>query len=1405
MRAHRRALVVGIPTTGTELGEERPAGQLPDLPYATAAAGDLEAALKLFGYPGRSPAARPRKDPSRSAAALDRAVRDTVRAGSGVAVIHVLGHGVITDEGSGSLYVVGGDGRRPDTDVEGWLKLVEDHDRNPTTLFVIDTCYSGRATAFPWQQLTSVERQRAWVIAACAPDAPAFDGRLTRAMAQVLRRFHDGTLRIDPAMPYIPLDIVCREIERVMAELTGKDGFAQTLVTSRIPLHADADGLPFFPNPRHRAPDAVRREVDPALTSLLDEALDARHFTSRAGGWTSDPSEVGLGFFHGRERELRTLSAWMDDGTDPALRLVTGKPGVGKSALLGVLVCAAHPVLRDLTASLWNRLPAVPSRNRTLLVVHARGRGVDEIAAALARQCQAELPTGPVEATDLLRIFARRPAPPLIVLDALDEALRPEDVVHSLLLPLVRAAPVCRLLIGTRPAPGIHSLMDLGTVLDLGETPREELRGALAAYATDLLRGHDRYEDAGTSRIRRELADAMASRLARSDTRDGEFLMAGLWARELLSGPSAAPTREALTQVPDDLGEMLSRGLGGQGRSPWERPVLMTLAHAEGAGMPERVLRRAVEAFTSDGLVPSLDELRTALDAAAFYVRQETDDDGSPLYHLSHQGLADRLFDGSRSVALFDALLAAAGPWRTADPYLLRHAPAHAVRAGKLDELLADADFLCHAGAAPLSRVLVHARTDAGRRTAAIYRASYRVHHALPPDERRMMLALDACRYGDRELAARLSGNSGWRPRWATGGQLGQSLLHTLSGHGTSAIALAPVRIDGRTMAVTTSNDMSARLWDLHTCRTVAVLTGHTERIAAVACAHVNGRPLAVTASDDGTARVWDLTKGRTVHVLRGHRGRVSSVVCTEIAGRGVAITAGSDDGCARVWDLASGEPTGVLFAHEPSEPAHPEDYVSLLHKSVSSVDCAVLEGRPVLVTSGFDGTARVWDLATHRKLRVLHCPYEIYGVSCTTVEGRPVVVAASRHSEVFVWDMSTAELLHVLSGHTGVANSVRCFDMDGSPYAVSTSWDETARVWSLSTGELIAVLTGHAESVNGADFVMLDRHPVALTVSTDATLRVWDLAQPQHEVPLPGACTRMTSAGGWGAADGRPVVVTGDIEGTLTVRDAATGDVVSDFTGHEGGIIASLACTELDGVGAALSGGSDGTLRLWDLATGSEMLCVNELPGTTSGLAWTRVADRPVAVAANELGYAISLDMEAMSSLELYARHTGYVNDVACAHLRGRPMAVTVSRDETARIWDAVTGRTHRVLRGHTRPVIAVATTALDGKPAAVTVSYDATARVWDLATGRCLRVYADHDETMSSVACTTAGGRALVATAGDQTVRVWDPATGVTLTALPFPSSVRFVSFGPNGELAVGFGWDIAVLDPAALGNRA
>ena len=87
------------------------------------------------------------------------------------------------------------------------------------------------------------------------------------------------------------------------------------------------------------------------------------------------------------------LARWFN-GEGSALQVVTGKPGVGKSALLGVLVCAAHPQLRNYTQPLWSSLPKKPAWNDRLVVVHARRRSLEEIADSLARQMGAPRRTG---------------------------------------------------------------------------------------------------------------------------------------------------------------------------------------------------------------------------------------------------------------------------------------------------------------------------------------------------------------------------------------------------------------------------------------------------------------------------------------------------------------------------------------------------------------------------------------------------------------------------------------------------------------------------------------------------------------------------------------------------------------------------------------------------------------------------------------------------------------------------------------------------------------------------------------------------------------------------------------------------------------------------------------------------
>ncbi|MEV5205694.1 hypothetical protein [Streptomyces sp. NPDC053720] len=223
------------------------------------------------------------------------------------------------------------------------------------------------------------------------------------------------------------------------------------------------------------------------------------------------------------------------------------------------------------------------------------------------------------------------------------------------------------------------------------------------------------------------------------------------------------------------------------------------------------------------------------------------------------------------------------------------------------------------------------------------------------------MLALDAARYGDRDLSARVSavpveGEPAvrWGVDWATGSDVDARFRCALTGHTGRVWAVATGVVDGCPVAVTGSDDGTVRVWDLTTGRPVGEpLTGHTSRVLAVATGVVDGRPVAVTGSGDKTVRVWDLTTGRPVgEPLTGHTDSVRAVATGVVDGRPVAVT-GSDDRTVRVWGLTTGrgEP---LTGHTDS---------------VWAVATGVVDGRPVAVTGSADGEVRVWDLTTGRQV----------------------------------------------------------------------------------------------------------------------------------------------------------------------------------------------------------------------------------------------------------------------------------------------------------------------------------------------------------------------------------------------------------------------------------------------------
>ena len=816
-------------------GEEPDLTPFGNLDYAAEYTGELHAALQAAGYD-----AELLTDPKvLRAAELGKRVEQQLSGGE-VVVVHVLSHGDHTRRGG--VYVIGSDARfLPETRVEQWCTRVTDTPSAPTTLFLLDLCHAGAAVA--WHPPEPDEQERAWVIAATGVDQPAYAGRLTRAATTVINDITSGHADLAETVPSVSFDVLFERIRSEVRRLAlDEDGHLQDPVCT--PVMGAQPELPFFPNPRYRpnpATEAAAR-VEPTTAPFLDPALDEEHFRDRAAGHGPASGRVTRGIFTGRARQLRRLATWMDGHDDSGdrggLMVVTGSPGMGKSALLGVAVCAAHPQLRQATEELWRAAAARPSKNSNLAAVHARQRSLTEITGSLGRQLLSSegalypgpdlhphdelFPAGPRTADQLVMAIAQLSTPPVIVLDALDEAPDHQRIVAELLIPLARARrpdgePACRLLIGTRPWPELTPLLDvardIGEVIDLDTIPAEQRRHDVADYITTLLELLADYATTADGRGRRAFGDAVAATLVtdktRADSADvqatgevdvrevrwGEFLVAALYTHTVsLTQPGRfidpAEAARLGAMVPRTLPEVLELDLAARPPSRWRRPLLTVLAHARGGGAPRTVLPAVIAAVTGEPVGPSVEQVAKELEALRFYLRTSAETDDSALYRLFHQGLADYLGnspgDDSLAVArrVLDGLLStvpvAQGVrrWDLAETYLLHHAIEHAAELGRVDELLEDPGFLRSRQTRPPSSrpspTLTENRRDSA---AAVYRASAGWHAPRSIEQRRSVLAVDAAAFGASALRDTLSELPGpgplrWHPRWATGGQV---------------------------------------------------------------------------------------------------------------------------------------------------------------------------------------------------------------------------------------------------------------------------------------------------------------------------------------------------------------------------------------------------------------------------------------------------------------------------------------------------------------------------------------------------------------------------------------------------------------------------------------------------------
>jgi WD40 repeat protein/serine/threonine protein kinase len=410
-----------------------------------------------------------------------------------------------------------------------------------------------------------------------------------------------------------------------------------------------------------------------------------------------------------------------------------------------------------------------------------------------------------------------------------------------------------------------------------------------------------------------------------------------------------------------------------------------------------------------------------------------------------------------------------------------------------------------------------------------------------------------------------------------------------LSGHNGSITALR-FTPDGRRL-VSASGDRTCGQWDLASGEELRQLVlKHPEWISGLDIS-VDGT-MALTTCDDGSARLWRLADATLIASVQSP-GKPFNSAGFSPDGSTAVLTA-SEDKRVSLWDLSvqraglrvEAPATESVNAQDSRPNAQLQQWLDF-NQLGGEVWAAMFapDGRHVLTIGGND--AQLWRLESRRPV-VRYSPHGAVASAAVSPDGRLVATGSWDHSAK-IWDAATGRAIRKLdNAHQGYINSVE-FSPDGARL-LTASDDGTARLWNVESGKPTGVVfRGHSGRVLAASYSP-DATQV-LTVSADKTARIWDAAS--------GRLVRTFTGHRWAVLAGRfspdgALIITGSQDETAKIWDAESGKELRTLRGHTAAITSVAISPDGD---RALTGSQDYTAKLWDARTGKEIL---SLPGHT-------------------------------------------------------------------------------------------------------------------------------------------------------------------------------------------------------------
>jgi WD40 repeat protein len=934
--------------------------------------------------------------------------------------------------------------------------------------------------------------------------------------------------------------------------------------------------------------------------------------------------------FTGREWVFAEIDRWLEDPEAGRFFILTGEPGVGKSALAARVVqtrsatayhfCIARSADTtdplNFARSLAGQLARIEGFARVLLKEKFEAITLQqEIQQNYGQLIGINIGNLEIQTTSAAVAFSQAVVEPLkglyaggydrpllIVVDGLDEAAQQtsQETIVDLLANAGGLPEQVRWLLTTRPEKNIlrqfQHLQIPPWLLDASGKENQADARRFIEEKLAAVHGLDVWlEEREMDRA------ALVDRLAQAS--QGNFLYLS-W---LL--PSITQNLDSL-----DEGQGLPPGLDGiyreflmtrePGKDPkaWEiryRPVAGLLAAAQAPLTLEQLLRYS--GLGKQALRDVLHDLGQFLDPTGGDLGQ---------YLLYHQSLTDFFADEDRSddfwidltavhQVLAQEILEHASPdWAACDLYEFKYLPTHLAKGGlaaRLRELLEDTLWLeAKLRATDILDLLSDFDLLPGDEELARLHAALRLSiEALVRDKEQLWEQL----YGRTLMVqpplsavAHPPARPWLRPLTPALEQVGGALVRTLAGHSGPVHCVAMA--SGGVQAVSGSADHTLKVWDLDTGKVLHTLEGHQESVDLVAVA--DGRRVISASWEEKKVRVWELDTGRLLYTINA-------------PGRGVGALAVSKDGRlatadrysdrVSIWNLDTGKRVKLLK----------------LNQKISVVTSLLfIPGRNWLAAGTGIGNRMqvgVWDLERgEEQFQIENPEFEMEITSlAATPDGHWMAFSAGlglfsgntwillNSSIIRIFDLDNRANEITLSGHPG-ATTALAFSADGKTLVsagkstIRPPLDNTIKIWDLPGGECAATLEGHAGDLNSLALTQDGRR--AISASSDHSLKVWDLEAARQPRPRRAHDGRISATAI--SSDGR-LAVTAGFDGAIKGWDL--GNLAHLFTLKGELFIDALAISD-DGSRAVSCGNEyayfDGgsqfstNLQVWELREGA-------------------------------------------------------------------------------------------------------------------------------------------------------------------------------------------------------------------------